>query len=79
MYSPDGKETLVQFFRDGKEFRVAMDDETYAHLMNDPGVEIGEELMTFTRLDPFTFDTGLPRELRGRSATAPGQQKEKGK
>jgi len=78
MYIPDGTETLVQFFKQGQEFRIAVDDETYAHLLND-GYEVGEELMTFTRLDPFIFDTGLPRELRGRSAAAPGQQKEKSK
>lgn len=60
----NGEETLVQFFRGGQEYRVAMDDETLAHLMNDPEIEVGEEIMKITRLDPRVYDPSIPGELR---------------
>ena len=59
-----GEETLVQFFKNGQEYRVAMDDETLAHLMNDPEIEVGEEIMKITRLDPLVYDPSVPGELR---------------
>jgi hypothetical protein len=64
MFVENGEETLVQFFRGGQEYRVAMDDETLARLMNDPDVEIGEELMKITRLDATIYDESVPEELR---------------
>lgn len=64
MFVENGEETLIQFFRNGQEFRVAMDDETLAHLMNDPEIEVGEEIMKIQRLDPLVHDPDVPGELR---------------
>lgn len=64
MYTENGEETLIQFFRGGQEYRVAMDDETLAHLMNNPDIEVGEEIMKITRLDPRVYDPSVPGELR---------------
>ena len=56
MYEPTGTETLVLLrnhrVRDWLplgEHRIAMDDETLAHLINDPDIEIVDEERTITR------------------------------
>jgi hypothetical protein len=71
MYVPNGEETLLRFLRDGQEFQMAVDDETYAHFLNDPSIEVSEEIMKFTRL-PFQYDPSVPKELvdlsKGRSS-----------
>lgn len=56
MFQENGEETLIFIRREDRELRIAVDDETYAHLLND-GWQVIEETCTFTRL-PQEADTG---------------------
>lgn len=56
MFIENGQETLVQFFKDGEEIQIAVDDESYARMIN-AGYEVGREIMTFSRLPLHGFDT----------------------
>lgn len=59
MFVENGQETLVQFFKDGQEIQVAVDDESYARMIN-AGYRVGKEIMTFSRLPLDGFDTSFP-------------------
>lgn len=63
MYEPDGSETLYHLRRGEEELRIAVDDETFAHLLND-GWEVIEETLSFSRLPVAVYDTNVPEELR---------------
>jgi hypothetical protein len=62
MYTEDGTETLI-LIRNHRtrnemaagEHRIAVDDETMAHYMNDPDIEVVAEETTFTRLNPVQY------------------------
>lgn len=70
MYEPDGTETLVlikvkkklQWVEPGLH-RIAIDDETYAHFLNSPDIEVIEETMVFSRLDPAEYEWLRPPSL----------------
>lgn len=62
MFVETGQETLVHFQRGGQEYKIAVDDESYARMLND-GYEVIEEIMKFTRLPP-ELDPNMSPELR---------------
>ena len=57
MYVENGVETIVHLRCGKKELVIAVDDESYARLLNE-GWELVEELSSFTRL-PQDAHTGL--------------------
>jgi hypothetical protein len=71
MYIEDGEETLIRFVNTRERaglpagtHQVAVSQETLAHYMNDPHIEVIEEVMVFTRLpqdDNGLYDPQLRR------------------
>lgn len=60
MFKENGEETLVLFKGpDGIEYRISVDDESYARMLN-TGYEAIEELMVHTRLSPDEYPHLLP-------------------
>lgn len=49
MYEPDNTETLYRIKDINGVHQIAMDLETYAHCLNNPGIEVLEEVMTIER------------------------------
>lgn len=63
MYMENGEETIIRFVKEGQPYEVAVDDESYARMLND-GYEVVEQISKITRLDPRIYDPGYPQSLR---------------
>lgn len=71
MYEPTGEETVVKIkvsvdlgWIGPGIHQIAVDDETYAHFINSTEIEVLEEVMAFSRLDPVKYKI-YPEEQEG--------------